>query len=347
MQIQYAPQFPQRATRPAIQNRLRHAQSPAKSRDDPAHGSHFHLRRRVPHQINRPMPHPPPHRHPPRINRNPRPLKFHRRQPALLQKIFQKFPRFRPRLPNQSQSPPRRRFRNQPIKIRRILRHEPHPRRIRRHVFRQRHNRLHQRRSFQRRPPRRPRHPARRSIPSNNRVRVNFLAAAVRATLHFQHQPAPIRMQRMKTPPQFQSGARPPRLFRQSLYQSPPLDNQIRLLQFKSRRPPIRKKLEPPNLVNNTSFRRAPQQRAHPVRHNQRPLRRLQRLDPLVHPHSHALPRQHRSRQQPSRRSSHHRHSFVRVPAQIPRGTLARILARILRKVSGYGPAHRLCFGRG
>src|SRR6202041_2666127 len=51
MQIQFAPQFPQRATRPAIQNRLRHAQSPAKSRNDPAYGSHLHLRRRISHQI--------------------------------------------------------------------------------------------------------------------------------------------------------------------------------------------------------------------------------------------------------------------------------------------------------
>src|SRR5271155_3137599 len=281
MQIELAPQFSQRATRPTIQNRLSHAQSPAKSGDDPAHGSPLHLRRRVAHQINRPVPHLPPHWHPPRVHRNPRALKFQRRQTALLQKIFQQLPRLRPRLPNQSQSPARRRFRNQPIKVWRILRHEPHPRRIRRHVFRQRHNRLHQRRGLQRRPSRRPPHPARRSIPSNNSVCVNFLAAAVRATLHFQHQPAPIRMQRMKTPPQFQSRPCPPRFLRQSLYQSPPLDNQIRLLQFKNRRPP-----------------------------NHPPLRRHRRHDALLPPPPPALPRQHRRRQQPPRRPAHHRHSL-------------------------------------
>ena len=90
-----------------------------------------------------------------------------------------------------------RRFRNQPVKIRRVVRHEPDARGVGRTIFRQAHDGLNKRHSFNRRPAGGARHAARCAIRTDDAVRVQFLMFA--AGFDVQPQAARVRTDSQET----------------------------------------------------------------------------------------------------------------------------------------------------
>src|SRR6202522_4874275 len=136
MHIEFAPQRTQLAAHPTVEDRFGGAQRSAETRHRSADGRDFYLGGRVSHEINRPVADLLPNRNPLFVDRNTRALKFERSKASLLEKILKMLARFTHRFADYSQRSVRFRFRDEPIKIRRILRDEPHARGVRRQVLR-------------------------------------------------------------------------------------------------------------------------------------------------------------------------------------------------------------------
>ena len=98
-------------------------------------------------------------------------------------------PHFLRRLADKAERAARCRFRNQPVKIWRVVRNEPDAHRVRRHVFRQRNDRLNQRNRFLLRPTGGLRHAARRAVAAYDRLRIHFFARSVGCAFDFDDEP--------------------------------------------------------------------------------------------------------------------------------------------------------------
>jgi hypothetical protein len=73
------------------------------------------------------------------------------------------------------------------------------------------------------------------------------------------------------------------------LDQSASLDNQVRIFQGNIGAAPICKQFEAPDFIDDASLRSRAKQVPHPMRHNERPLRRLERFDTLKHTDGYAF----------------------------------------------------------
>jgi hypothetical protein len=93
----------------------------------------------------------------------------------------------------------------------------------------------------------------------------------------------------MKPVAQRNGSAGPLRLFCQSLDQSAPLDNQVRMFQGNIRATPIREQFEAPDLVDDASLRSRAKQVPHPMRYDKRPRCRLECFNALEHAHGYAF----------------------------------------------------------
>src|SRR5216684_5303068 len=161
-----------------LQKRLRDAKRAAKTGNDSADGRNFDLRRRVTHQIDFAVPDLTPYRHPAAIDRNARALPFERLQMLLFKEAFEAAFRVAAVLADNTKRAALRRFGDQPVKVGRIIRHEPDARRIRRTIFRQAHDGLNERNGFDRGPAGSARDAASRAIRANYAVRVQLFVLA-------------------------------------------------------------------------------------------------------------------------------------------------------------------------
>src|SRR2546426_1773352 len=129
------------------------------------------FRGRVAHQINLAIPDLPVHRHPATINRYACALPFERLHVLLLEESFETPFGLNPVFSNYPYRRAPRRFRNQPVKVRRVSRNEPYARRIRGTIFRQPHDSLNKRHGFDWRPAGSARHAAGCAVGANDTVR--------------------------------------------------------------------------------------------------------------------------------------------------------------------------------
>ena len=167
-----------------------------------------------------------------------------------------------------------RRFGDQPVKIRRIIRHEPDAGRIRRAVFRQAHDGLNERHGLDRGPAGRARHAARGAVRANHAVRVQLLALA--AGFHLEPQAARIRTNTQETRIERKRRTGLLGLAGQRRNQVRALNDEIGLGQRDLRRTAISEKLEAANLVDDAFAGESSHLMAEVVRNNQRPGRRLE-----------------------------------------------------------------------
>src|SRR5207249_4969628 len=143
------------------------------------------------YQVNFAVPDLPPYRHPAAIDRDARALPFERLQLFLFKEAFEAALRVAAVLADHTQRATFGRFGNQPVKVRRIIGHEPDPGGIGRAVFRQAHDGLNEWHRLDGGPAGSTRHSARGAICANHAVRVQLFALA--AGFHFQPQAAGIR----------------------------------------------------------------------------------------------------------------------------------------------------------
>src|SRR5258705_655198 len=197
MRIEFTPQSAQFVALPRTQQCIRDALSAAKASHNSAYRGDFHLRSRIAYQKNAAVSHAALYWNPFAIDRNASPLPLQRFQAFLFQKALDALFCFLPAtLSNDAQRSTRFVFRNQPVKIRRVVRDEPHPRGIRAAIFREANNRLNQWDGFDRRPSGGTADPAGRPIRANHRVRVYFLPLA--PGFNFQTETAGIRCESKK-----------------------------------------------------------------------------------------------------------------------------------------------------
>src|SRR5713226_700124 len=158
-------EFPAQSSKlpaPAVlQQSLRHAERAAKSRYDSAHRGYLHLRCGVSHQIYFAIADPLPHWHPATIDRDARALPFQWLHLLLFQESFEAPFCVAAVFADDAERSALRRFRDQPVKVRRLLGHEPDSRRIRWAIFRRSDDGLNQRHGFYGRPAGSARHAAR------------------------------------------------------------------------------------------------------------------------------------------------------------------------------------------
>src|SRR6267143_1480392 len=233
-----------------LQQGLCHAERASKSRDDSSHGRDLHLRGGIPYQIDFSIPDLPAHRHPLPIDRDARALPFERLQMLLLEESFETPFGMDPSFSNHADGRALRGLRDQPVKVRRVIRHEPHARGIWRTISWEPDDGLNERHGFDGRPSRGARHPARCAVCANDTVRVQFLALA--AGFHFQSQSARIRADSQKTSVKGQPGPSLLCLAGQSGNQPGSLNDEVRLRQRDLRRAAIGKQFKSPNFVNDT-----------------------------------------------------------------------------------------------
>ena len=234
MKIELAAQGTQLAAYTAIENRFGHAQRASETGDGAPDGRYFHLRGSIADEIHRAAADAAMHRDPALVNRNARALKFERLEIFLHQKIFQMLSRFRTRDADDAERADLVVFRNEPIKIGRVLRDEPDASGISRHVLRQRHDGLHQRNGFERLPAGGFRHAAGDSVAADDCAGANFFARAVAAAFDFEDQAAAVGMQRMKAAAEFHAGSGFAGFIGESLNQRAALDDEIGILQWES-----------------------------------------------------------------------------------------------------------------
>src|SRR6267142_4434633 len=189
-----------------LQKGLRHAQRAPKPRDDSSHCGNLHLCSRIAHQINLTIPDLPVHRHPATINRYACALPFERLHVLLLEESFETPFGLNAVFANYANRRALRGFRNQPVKVRRVIRNKPYARRIRGTIFRQPHDGLNKRHGFDWRPTGSARHAAGGTVRAYNTVRMQFLAFAAGFDLH--SQPAGIGADSQETRVEGKSGSR-------------------------------------------------------------------------------------------------------------------------------------------
>src|ERR1700732_3701154 len=112
-----------------MQDLLSHAERSTKAGHNAAYCCDLYLPSRVAHQVHRPWAHPAVHWNPAFINGNARRLKLDGFEVSFFQEFFQMALCFRARLTDDSQSSSGRRLRDEPVKIRSVLRHKPNSRR--------------------------------------------------------------------------------------------------------------------------------------------------------------------------------------------------------------------------
>ena len=125
MKVEFLAQRMQLAALPAIHDRFADANCAAKTCDNSAHSGNFDLPRSVANQKHAARAHSPFDRRPAVIDRNFRALVSKRSESALLHKAFEAAASFLAIFANQTQDCAIIRFRNQPIKVGRIVWNEP------------------------------------------------------------------------------------------------------------------------------------------------------------------------------------------------------------------------------
>src|SRR5215469_10925628 len=215
--------------------------------NDSADRGHFHLRRGVTHQVDFAISHAALDGHPLPVDWDSRPLPLERLESLLFEEPVEG-PLGVPALfANHPQGRALGRFRNQPIKVWRVVGNEPDPRGVCGTILRQPYQGLHQRHSLYRRPAGRPGHTAHRSIGAHQAPGLQFDSPsgavgldAQSATVGRQAQEARVVLDsrsgrfgfRAKSPDQ-------PRAF----------DDQVGPLQRDHRRTSVGKQFEPTNFV--------------------------------------------------------------------------------------------------
>src|SRR6266705_960591 len=173
---QFAPQGCKLVALAIPQKRLRDTERAAKTGNDSADGRNFDLRLRVTHQIDFAVPDLPVYRPPAAIDGDTRALPFERLQMLFFEEAFEAALRVAAVLANHADGAAFRRFGDQPVKVGRVIRHEPDASRIRRAIFRQPHDGLNEGHGFDRRPPRGTRNAARGAIRAHDAVHVQLFA---------------------------------------------------------------------------------------------------------------------------------------------------------------------------
>src|SRR5690242_13134226 len=185
------------------------------------------------------------HRNPARINRNARALEFDGLESLFLQELFESTAHLRTAFADYTQRALRRRFRYEPVEIRRVLRNEPDARRVPSHILRQLHNRLHQRHCTHRFPSSSAPHASRRTIPADHGIGMNLFTRSVRASLNLKGDAAPIRLKRVETLSKFQLRTGRASFVGKAANQLVALNNEVRILQRNRCEAAVRENFEP------------------------------------------------------------------------------------------------------
>src|SRR5262245_24563902 len=131
MQVQFTAKRTQLPAFSAIQDCLAHADRASEACNDTSDRGNLHLPGRVANQEYAARSHAPLNGSPAVIHRYPRPLKRQRCEAALFHEAFKTTPRLLAVFADQPESRTVRRFRNQPVKVWRVIRNEPNTHGIR------------------------------------------------------------------------------------------------------------------------------------------------------------------------------------------------------------------------
>src|ERR1700719_1183172 len=232
-----------------VQNGLRHTERTAKTGDDATHGGNFHLCRGVAHQINVAIANSFTNRHPFAINGNARALPLKRLEMFFFKEAFEASLGVASLFANHAQSSSFGGFRDQPIKIGRIVGDKPHPSGVSGAIFGQTYDGLHQRDGFDRRPTSSARDSAGGSVGAYDAGGMQFFPTA--ACFGFQAQSTGIGSHAQKTRIERQLRARCFRLARQCGDQPGTLNDQVGLGERNLRGTPVGVEFEPPNFVDD------------------------------------------------------------------------------------------------
>ena len=239
-------------------------------------------------------------------------MPFHRFQFFLFEEAFETAFRVATLLANHACGSSLRRFWNQPIKIRRIVRNKPDASSVRGTILREPDNGLYQRNGFDGRPAGGTRQAACCAVCADNAIGVQLFALAAR--LDFQAQasliPADVQETRIKR----KRSSRLLNLLREGSNQPGALDNQVRLLQSNLRAAAVGKEFKTANSVDDAALCRGRHLTAEMIGNNQRARSGFEMRLGFQHADGPTAPSDMRSREEPGSRGSYN-DNFPRVAA--------------------------------
>src|ERR1019366_8833023 len=233
-------------------------------------------------------------RRPPLIHRNARSLEPKWREPALFHEAIEAAARFLAVFTDQTQSRALARFRDQPVKVGRVVWHEPDTHCVRRHVRRQPDDGLDQGNGWLARPPGSLCNAGERAVGADDNVGVQLFSAGVTGALDANAQTASVALQRYKSIAERNLCAMALRLLGKAADQSRALNDQVRAVQWNLGGAAVGKEFKFADFVNDGALPHFAQQRAHVTGDDQRAGRGIQMLGPLDNFHRAARSRQKR-----------------------------------------------------
>src|SRR6266851_8585439 len=294
VQIEFAAQGAQFAAFASIEDCLADAERASEAGDDPSDSRNFYLSCRVADQKYASRPYAAFHWRPAIVHRNARALESERGEPPLFHELLEAASRFLAIFTDQTQHRAFARFGNQPIKVGRVVGHEPDANGVQRHVCRNANDGLNQGNGRLAGPPGGLRDARERSVGPHDNVGVQLIRAGLARAFDADAQAVSVALERYETVAERNLCALAPRPPGKAANQLRAFNNQIRAFERNLRGASVGKQFEFADFVDDGALPHFTKQGAHVAGDDQRARRGIEFFGPLEDFHGAAGARQKR-----------------------------------------------------